>query len=332
MAADSVRHPQPIGSDPPAGRSGAQEGETVMARESQGRLTGDWSKQASRGSLMRFARTGSFTVEATASPQTIGNWEFFGGALLAFLIEKGDVTKVLGSAVIVAPGLAVTATHVFLQDLEMLLGKGARHYLIGLRDDKVQFWHCEGISYDEGDDLALLSIRPNSDPPADRTYFLFGMTTREPQPGEPLTLLGFRSSDEATAIDNAVRLDAVLYASRGPVQQIYYPMRDKLLAPFPAIEVACGSPGGMSGGAALDSNGRLVGVISRSFQTEDGCGPSLASWIVRAFPRKLNIPWPPGIHKEQTTLLDIDPSVIFIEGREAITSRDDGGYEYKRWH
>ena len=51
------------------------------------------------------------------------------------------------------------------------------------------------------------------------------------------------------------------------------------MAPFPVIEISCGTLGGMSGGAVLDASGSVIGILSAGLSHDDGRGPSY-------FPRK----------------------------------------------
>jgi hypothetical protein len=52
-------------------------------------------------------------ANSTPIPEGVSNWTFFEGALLAVLISTPEGDSVLGTAVVIAPGLAITATHVF---------------------------------------------------------------------------------------------------------------------------------------------------------------------------------------------------------------------------
>jgi hypothetical protein len=51
------------------------------------------------------------------------------------------------------------------------------------------------------------------------------------------------------------------------------------MVPGPAIEVACSTSGGLSGGPAFDKNGKVFGILSASINDPDGRGPSQISMI-----------------------------------------------------
>lgn len=101
--------------------------------------------------------------------------------------------------------------------------------------------------------------------------------------------------------------------------------------PFPTIEVACGSIGGMSGGALLDETGFLLGETSRGVTSEDGLGPTFVAWVVGALNRELEIPWPPGIYPQPVHLLDINQWLLLIEGRDHVRAVDANRVEHELW-
>lgn len=86
----------------------------------------------------------------------------------------------------------------------------------------------------------------------------------------------------------------------------------------PTFEVQCGSLGAMSGGAVLDASGKLMGVISRGFATEDGNGTTYATVINEILDRPIDIDWPPGAYSGKLAIHEIDPAFIDIEGRDRL--------------
>lgn len=61
--------------------------------------------------------------DATAVPDGVTNWTFFDGPLCAILLRGQTSSTAVRTAVLVAPGLAITATHVLHDDLEAVLGR-----------------------------------------------------------------------------------------------------------------------------------------------------------------------------------------------------------------
>ncbi|WP_418063287.1 hypothetical protein [Pimelobacter simplex] len=120
-----------------------------------------------------------------------------------------------------------------------------------------------------------------------------------------------------------------VYAAVGQVGEIYEDRRDQAL-PFPSFEVQCGSHGGMSGGAVLDSAGKILGVISRGWSFDDGEGPTYATRITELLDRPVRLTWPPGMHPERGTLLELDPVMLDLEGRDKLV-RTNGRLGYEVW-
>jgi hypothetical protein len=58
-----------------------------------------------------------------------------------------------------------------------------------------------------------------------------------------------------------------LRCSVGEVSDVYSERRDRFSLPNPSIGIAARVDGGMSGGAAFDESGRLIGIISRGDDT-----------------------------------------------------------------
>ena len=261
-------------------------------------------------------------TEAGPVPAAVTNPEFFDGALLALVVHRDGQSRVVGSAVMVAPGLALTATHVFAEHL------GRLEYMIamGFRSDAVDIWDVRSVVINEDDDLAYIALSLRTPLTENWVLSTLGLTTRSPEIGESVSIYGFQFGP-AREGDHGWIIEAGLLCAKGPVSEIHAPGRDKLLLPFPAIELQCGSVGGMSGGAVVDARGLLVGVVTRGWQVDDGRGPTYAAWIVGMFSRPNPVPliWPKGFHPPgPVDPLNLDPRVFAVEGRDRIVLTPDG--------
>jgi hypothetical protein len=228
-------------------------------------------------------------------PEDVGNWDFFQGAVLAVTTRRlGSPVVVEGTAVVIAPGLALTATHVLDGVLPYLPSGDAAVTCIGVRSEGLDLWNVREVSFTESDDLAYLSLELASPWIEGWSFTSLGVTTRSPRQGEELTIIGFRFEDLQ---EDAGRFTAAgdLYAAAGTVTAVYYPFRHPTLMPYPAIDISCGSLGAMSGGAVLDRDGLLVGTISRGWETDDRRGPTYAAWVVGALNRKVTIQVPSSV-------------------------------------
>lgn len=270
--------------------------------------------------------------------KSLANWGIFEGALLSvgFQSSAAEGLRLEGSAVMIAPGLAVTATHVFNEDYtddELMSGHQAMA-LQGIRSDHTaDMWRVEKIVYSPGDDMALLSVAPMSRIHPEWFISTFSLTTRTPRRGELITVVGFREEQalRATESDGTAHLSVGdFYIAQGQVGEVYPDGRDSFSIPCPTFEVQCGSLGAMSGGAVLDSAGKLMGIISRGFATEDGKGPTYATVINEALDRPIEINWPPDLYDGKLAIHEIDPTFIEIEGRERLQVID-GRLAFEVW-
>jgi hypothetical protein len=277
--------------------------------------------------------------DPTAGPiaQSLSNWGYFDGALLSLGLQSSpeEGLRIEGSAVMIAPGLAVTATHVFMDFWEGLEAGQERMALQGIRSDgTADMWNVQNITRTDGDDMALLGVDLMSKIHPDWYISTFPLTTRTPVPGEPILIAGFREDKEFRHVEpgelGAQTNVGDMYIAQGKVGDIYEDGRDAVLLSFPSFEVNCGSHGGMSGGAVLDDAGKLLGVITRGWATDGGDGPTYATRITELLNRPVRLTWPPGLHPERAALVDIDSQVLDLEGRDKLV-QIDGQFGYQIW-
>ena len=249
--------------------------------------------------------------------------------------NRKDSFSILGIAVMVAPALALAATHVLSGWLEELGDGAAAGMCIGVRGEGLDLWKFRSISYDPADDVAFISLELTSPVSEDWCFSTLALTTRCPAEGEELTIVGFRFNDSGDfPADGSQPSPALgdLFAAKGTVSQVFPTGQDLVMVPFPAIEIQCGSRGAMSGGAVIDRDGLVLGVISTGWDTEDGEGPSVASWIVcGALGRTLDVPWPPGAYPEQVPVMEIPEAALRIVGRDAVNI-DGNEMRYRIWY
>jgi hypothetical protein len=269
--------------------------------------------------------------DATIIPQGAINWTFFEGALLSVVISTVEEQVVVGTAVVVAPGLAVTATHLFDKQLSEILQGTATLTCMGPTSAGMELWRVRKLSSCKGDDLAYMSIELASSILPGWRFRSIAVTTRAPRPGESVSLVGFHFPRMTREGSNTIRAYGNLYAAAGEVACVHHPIRDRFLMPYPVIEVDCGSLGGMSGGAVLDRQGYLLGVTSRGLETEDGKGPSNCAWIIGGLNRQIEIPWPPGLYQQPIHILQIDQRAMRIEGRDRIRAINEHTTQYQVW-
>jgi hypothetical protein len=276
--------------------------------------------------ITRFA---TFPPDKECAAFLESDWTFFGSALLSVsFVKDGAMLQMIGSAVLIAPGLAVGAKHVFEPLNKQNIGSSTV-YLSAMTGSGVIFWIVRQILVDNSD-VVLIRIDLSSLLP-ECGFVAASMTTRYPRIGEKILILGFRSEVDTVngapvKYGNGDALGCKVIASIGEVSELYPNGRDSCMLPQPCIEVSCETPGGMSGGPAFDKNGRLLGVLSSSVEGEKG--PSFVSLMWSALCFKIDTIWPRGLINLPTNLLEMSQAgLVDIEGANAISKSDAPGSE-----
>lgn len=235
--------------------------------------------------------------------QSVNNWGFFRGAILSLIFKTAGGADMDGSAVMVAPGLIFSATHVLEPHLESLLRGDTQIYCVGISEKDAQLWIVRAFTPagQPNDDIVFLHVEACSDLPAESAYHIVPCEFSPPRLGEQLTIVGFRPA-AVPDIDQFNYLGH-LYVSSGPVTEVYLSGRPGLQ--YPVAEVGCGTLGGMSGGAVLNESGHLVGLLSTCLMLEDGMGPSYVALLSPLGERPVSPSWPPGFYRTPATLPEI---------------------------
>jgi serine protease Do len=105
----------------------------------------------------------------------------------------------------------------------------------------------------------------------------------KPEVGDQVLAIGFPEINalRSSRAELGTTLQERMFASYGHVTAIYPTGRD-LLNQTPAFEIEAHLPSGMSGGPVFNSDGEVVGLISRSFEgTREIPGRGLVTWLGR---------------------------------------------------
>lgn len=203
-------------------------------------------------------------------------------AIVAVLMntQNEDKFAVIGSGVMVAPGVVLTATHV----LEEFPPSGPGPIFVSfLPNNAGRVWlpagtvTCSGPSQFNAieqnrktiSDISIASCELHSDAQINYPLSMIPMEVCLPIPSQRLWAIGFRQGqldDDATPITPLV--------SSGLVTCCYTNGRGDRM-PSPCVEVNMECFGGMSGGPVLNEDGRVVGIVSSSYDD----GPSYVTLI-----------------------------------------------------
>jgi len=201
-------------------------------------------------------------------------------AIVAIAGFSEDKLISIGSGIMIAPGIMLTATHV----LEEFPRSGPGPVLLTfLPDGTARAWlptatvTCSGKSQFlsmNGDrkfisDLSVVSCSLNSTAHIKHPLSLVPIELCLPLPKTRLWAVGFRQGTIEEDITGMIPL-----VTSGQVTNCFPHGRGERMA-SPCIEVAMEALGGMSGGPVFNEEGRLVGILSSSFDD----GPSYVTLV-----------------------------------------------------
>ena len=204
----------------------------------------------------------------------------------------------MGTAVLIAKHLAITAHHV----LEAAIRKfGAKHsenmidvdgYSIRLYQvlpgrpiyrvwDVSEAWACPS-------DIAILHLSLDSSSESNETveWKVPRLSALPPAPGEKVVAFGYRESKiEVTEQAGIHQLEFtdIGTISIGEVGQIFPDRRDASMLSFPCFEVFARFAPGMSGGLVIDEDGAVCGLVCAGTTLADPDAPPL-SYAVTLWP------------------------------------------------
>lgn len=249
------------------------------------------------------------------------DWALLNGTMLSVGFGNFEHTKVLGSAVMVAPGIALCAWHVLEEGLPAQGEATDWLMCMAVAGTSLRIWGVQTYTRVGTTDLVILDLRLKTAIQEDDSFHQAVVTARIPAVGELVTVIGTTAASEkfhdalGDTPETAAPMDLALHIAKGSVTQRYLPQRDSALLPWPCIEIDCPAQGGMSGGPVFDQAGALVGVVCSSVQTEDGTGPTYASLLYPALISVYEGGWPQDLFPGKQMLLK--NTYCIIQGREA---------------
>lgn len=262
------------------------------------------------------------------------NWQMFEGSVLSVTFSTPNEHRVLGSAVMVAPGVALTVNHVVEDHLNDISGGNVGVMCTGIASHGAEGWKLrQGVCVDRTD-ICILSLEYMAQLPPTRKFHHATLSTRTPRLGERLTGAGFRAEGGpfARTPGQSELLTAGLLLTSGEVIDIYQEGRGSL-KPWPALGVDCPTPGGMSGGPVFDDRGFLVGLISSSVESGVGVEPS-PTFVALCWPalgQRFLGTWPPT-GRSHISLLELAATgACYIEKPESVEAEYEEGRTTTRY-
>jgi hypothetical protein len=302
-----------------------------------GIVTADPAASVPTGTTLRF-KSVPVTTDFRGTTATLNNWQIFEGIVLSISFTDQASHFVEGSAVLIAPGVAMCASHVFRPRLFELLAGTTDTMCQGLASHGLLLWRIRKVTEVPNTDITILGLELASAFPPENLFLQATMTTRTPKVGEELLLCGFRAGAPAFPITEGAPIETTgeVRISRGAVTKRYPQGRDSAMIPWPVIEVACPARGGMSGGPVFDSGGHLIGLVCSSVEISENEGVSYVSLLWPAMTAQFESTWLKGMLPSPASLLELDRRICPIVRPEAvrrIPHEDRTRYmtEYSEW-
>ncbi len=208
------------------------------------------------------------------------------------LLSNGHngAVKSSGTCIVIAPSVAITAKHV-VEDFLTTFGHTTNEHgeiqpnfslwaiQITNDDDLYAVWDVVGIWTSPHTDIAYLQFLPHNETAKKK---MGGVNMQPvlsifpPEIGSRVVGFGYHSKSGHETIE--IGIDKTRHisiqdeptTSVGEVIDIYPERRDSTLLNFPSYRVNFKSKGGMSGGPVFNDAGHLCGLITRSWELEDG--------------------------------------------------------------
>ncbi len=227
--------------------------------KSRGAVTSDPALNPQIGDRLEF-KAMQFKHEIEGKELTLtslNNWEIYEGVLLSISFIDAEKHRVLGSGVLVGPGIALCAKHVIEEHYTKLVSGELSAQCMGFTSHGLQIWRIRRINPVENSDLVILGLIYSSELPPASSFNIATISTRMPKIGENVLITGFRASASEFEIckSGTEELSGSVVVSLGAVTARYPERRDSYLIPWPVIEVNCPSLGGMSGGPVFEFDG-----------------------------------------------------------------------------
>lgn len=299
------------------------------------RIEADPALSLPRGSVIHF-KSLTFAPEGDlAFARVVEPTQLQGVVLSVQFNDNAKGSSADGSGVFVAPGVALCASHVVDQHLEGIKAGTTGSIGVCIVGDALQVWRLTHVTPIPACDISIVGFSLASAMPSDATFRRASIITRLPRLGETLTLCGWAPRDPiaCTRTDSGHRQFKVrggMLATRGVVTASYPQGRDRVMLPWPVVEVDCPAFGAMSGGPVFDSRGHLVGLVCSSFETEQAAGPAYVSLLWPALFTPFMGGWPTVVMQGTTTLHGMGEDRCTIVGREHIVESRHASGEVQR--
>lgn len=182
---------------------------------------------------------------------------------------SGERAVVGGTAVLIAPGIAVTAAHV-LEEILVQFGYNQNSKDVALdiyltQPNSGASWYVCGSHTWVGTDISVLNIKPRNEVAQGTSIHRLLISVDPPNVGATVTALGYPGTKLAVQRnDNDVLkmcFEVTPTLLSGVVTDVHADYRDRVNIRFPCFAVNAEFSAGMSGGAVFNSDKELCGLV-----------------------------------------------------------------------
>lgn len=237
--------------------------------------------------------------------------DIIGKFAVQLVTVEGSTTHAMGTAILVSPHMALTASHIFDQcdkaygpPIEKDGEKHSSFVMYALQYGNVNnptSFLIQRVLRPGFTDLAVLVV--NGDPAALPVAYP-RLCLDPPGVGEPIFAFGYPGSTSLHGGNLQVRANG--HTSVGRVLDVYPRGRDRVLAPFPCFRTNARFDDAMSGGPVFNREGQLCGLISANMpptdEGEDHSSLVTLIWPLMAF--EIDVPWRTHPELKRYRLLD----------------------------
>ncbi len=250
-----------------------------------------------------------------------------------------------GTAVMVGPGIAMTARHVIedffanYDNRKFTLGKPTgsdrgTFWLFALHPGSGAQWVVD-LNYflaEEGPDIAFLYLKPDNEAAKERQHIFAPLSLNLPKIGETIFAYGFVDESNHLGKEPSISFGdgtkRVLVYSAGIIKEIHENYRDTTRMKFPCFQTNARYDGGMSGGPIFNLQEEVIGLVCSTLPAEDDSQEhiSYGTLLWPALLIRLSIPFP-NLSEKYPALHLAENGIMKIKGWEKCILIEDGeGY------